>query len=202
MILLGKRHLYRVVAVDETSKKLVNLVTQSAIIKILYENLSKFSALIDRTLKDLGLAEPKKVLQVPIHTPAISAFKMIAQHRVGGVPVIGVAGTVIANISARDIRAVLSSPSLYATLYLPLSSYLSLANEDRVDVMTPAITCHPTATLKHVIQQLYVSHIHRMYIVDEKQHLINVISLTDVISSIVTEPSTTSTSSSTTTSTS
>jgi len=129
------------------------------------------------------------VIQVPIHTPAITAFKMMAQNRVGGVPVIGVAGTVVANISARDIRAVLSSPSLYATLYLPLSSYLSIANEDRVDVMTPAITCHPSATLKHVIKQLYVSHIHRMYIVDEKQHLINVISLTDVIGAIVTEHS-------------
>jgi len=188
MFLLGKRHLYRVAAIDGKKQELVNVISQSAIIKILYDNLGKFSALVDKTLKELGLAEPKKVLSVPIHTPAIAAFKLIAENRVGAIPIVGVAGTVVANISARDIRAVLSSPSLYAALFLPLSSFLSLANEDRVDVMSPAITCHPSATLKHVIQQLAVSHIHRMYVVDDRQHLISVISLTDVISAIATEP--------------
>jgi len=154
----------------------------------LNDNLSKFAAITDKTLKELGLAEPKKVLQVPIHAPAISAFKMITENRVGAIPVVGVTGNVVANISARDIRAVLNSPSLYQTLFNPLSAFLSLAYQDKVDVMAPAITCQPTHTLKHVIQQLAISHIHRMYIVDEKQKLISVISLTDVISVIATEP--------------
>jgi len=190
MLLLGKRHLYRIAAIDGKKQELVNIISQSTIIKLLSDNLGKFSGLVDKSLKELGLADNKKVLSVPIHTPAIAAFKLIAENRVGAIPIIGVAGAVIANISAADMRAVLSSPSLYGALYLPLSSFLSLANEDRVDVMSPAITCHPSATLKHVIQQLVVSHIHRMYVVDERQHLISVVSLTDVISTIVTEPQT------------
>jgi len=190
MLLLGKHHLYRVAVIDGEKQELVNLLTQSAIIKVLHDNISKFSGLVDRTLKELGLAEPKKVLSVPIHAPAMSAFQLITQNRVGAIPVVGVSGNVVANISARDIFGVLNSPSLYASLYNPLSSFLSLAYQDRVDVMAPAITCAPTATLRHVIQQLAISHIHRMYVVDDKQHLISVVSLTDVIAAFAVEPKT------------
>jgi len=190
MILLGKHHLYRLVAIDGEKQTLVNVISQSAVIKVLHDNLSKFSGLTNRTLKELGLAEPKTVLQLPIHSDALTAFKLIANNRVGAIPIIGVSGNVIANISARDIAGVLHSPSLFAALHSPLSAYLQLAYQDKVDVMAPAITCHPTATLKQAIDQLVTSHIHRMYITEEKGKLISVLSLTDVIGVFVIEPKT------------
>jgi len=188
MVLLGKYHLYRLPIIDGEKQQLVNLLTQSAIVKTIEVNIKKLGAVVDLPLGEVGLANPKKMISVSVEAPAISAFQLITANRVGAVPVLGLGGEVVGNISARDLRAVFTSPDLYAALFRPLSQFIALVHGDQIDASAPAITCRASHSLRHVIQQLTTSRIHRVYVVDDKSKLVSVVSLTDVISALVTEP--------------
>jgi len=187
MTLLGKHHVYRVPIIDGEKQQLTNLITQSALVNIIAAKVELFAPVVGRTLKALGLAQPKKLFTVAINDPAKQAFKTMITARISAVPVTGVDGKLIANISARDVRAVLSSPSLIGELNRPLSAFLPLVHESEIDVMAPGICCSPEATLAHIIKQLALSRIHRIYVVDAHKKLINVVSLTDVIRTLVGE---------------
>ena len=51
------------------------------------------------------------------------------------------------------------------------------------------ITCSPDDTLESVIRRLNENGVHRIYMVDEHMHLIRVISMRDILSRFVKEPS-------------
>lgn len=54
--------------------------------------------------------------------------------------------------------------------------------------VTQPITCKPDSTLQGVIHTLASKSIHRIYVVDEQDEVVGVITLRDVISCFVTEP--------------
>lgn len=64
----------------------------------------------------LGLSlSPSAVVSVPGDRPVLAAFQLMKERGVGGVPVLdGEGGPIIGNVSARDIRFLLTSPDYYA----------------------------------------------------------------------------------------
>jgi len=185
MLLLGKHHIYRIPVIDGQKQELTNLITQSALVSVLASKVELLGSVVNRTLESLGLAKQKKLFSVGINEEAKEAFKIMVNERISAVPVLGVDGKLIGNVSARDLRVVLSSPSLLGELSRPLSSFLPLMHEAEVDIMAPGICCGPEVTLAHVIKQLALSRIHRIYIVDRQKKLINVVTLTDVIRTLI-----------------
>ena len=87
--------------------------------------------------------------------------------------------------SARDVRLIVQSTKIYKLLNMPLRVYLEVVSEGAEN---SAITCSPDDTLEEIIRRMVASRIHRIYVVDEKNHPIRVISLRNVLRKFVKEP--------------
>jgi len=187
MLLLGKHHLYRIVVIDAEKQELANIITQSAMVKVLADNMKSFGDIGKKTLTELGLAASKTIYSVSLDNLAIDAFKLMIEKKIGAVPVLGVNGQLVGNISVRDIRTAVAKPELWANLFESVAKFLNDMRAGADDIMSPAISCNASDELGLVISKLCVSRIHRVYVVDEKQQLIAVVSLSDVIGVFVTE---------------
>lgn len=179
MVLLGKHNVHRVLVKSETA--FTNLITQGAVMKLIAANLRQFGGIEKLTLKELGLAEKLPVASVSIKQTPIDAFRVMAEQQVHGVPVLDPSGKLVGNVSAREARRVISDPSWFALLTRPLNVWL---DED----MFCVIGCSPTTTLEDVVERVAGERLHHIYIVDDDNNVIRVLSLRDIIARIVRDP--------------
>jgi len=199
LLLLGKYKVHRVAVVD--SRSMVNLVTQSAVVRLIRDHIASnpvFGRHAARTLGELGLTAPKQVFTISSTASAVNAFKLLHSKRVSGIPVVDESGAIVGNISARDIRTMVRKPEFFERIYDSTKEFLEGIHEEwkqdpkRKDLpvteRAPAVCCKPTDTLSSVIDQFVKWGIHRMYIVDEKRRPVSVVSLSDVIATFVGEP--------------
>ena len=72
------------------------------------------------------------------------------------VPVLGINGSVVGNVSARDLRQLILNPAIFRLISLPVRQFLSVISRESVEheAMAPAITCRPKDTMQHVILQV------------------------------------------------
>lgn len=186
MLLCGQHHQRRVAVVKSPGGDLVNIITQSALVQTLHANLERFSAVGDKTLNQLGLSMPERVWKVRVDQPLMAAFTLIKEKDISAVPVVDEFGVIKGNISARDVRLIITSPKVYKLLHMPISVYLEVVSEGAEN---SAITCKPTDTLAEVISQLVASRIHRTYVVNSSGCPIRVVALADILKKFTKEPS-------------
>jgi len=186
MLLLGKQHMYRIAVIDWEKKQIVNVITQSAMVKVLGDNMKHFGEFGKKTLADVSLGGKKDVFSVGHDVLTIEAFKLMVEKKVGAVPVLGVDGQLIGNISMRDIRVAVATPDKFAHLFESASKFLTLMRANADDIMSPAICCKATDSLDTVVGKLCVSRIHRVYVMDDAGKLSSVVSLSDIIGVFVT----------------
>ena len=80
MLLLGQYGLHRVPVIAPTSdsnEHITNMITQSALLKLLQRHLHFFSGLAKRSLLDLGLGTPKPVIAIDENKTVLDAFNLI-----------------------------------------------------------------------------------------------------------------------------
>jgi len=182
--LFGDMGFHRLPVIDE-SGKVVNFLTQSAVVQYLASNLNKLGPKVHRTVGEL-LAGCKPVVSVNIESRAIDAFTLMAEKRISAVAVVDDEGKLISNISARDIRTISTDQRIIQGLFTPIRQFLVNAFEPRVgmDEITPSISCSIKDTLGLVIQKLVASKVHRVYVTDAHYMLIGIIALSDVLVAI------------------
>eukprot|EP00049_Salpingoeca_infusionum_P000770 m.42280 g.42280 ORF g.42280 m.42280 type:complete len:463 (+) comp10669_c0_seq3:338-1726(+) len=184
MLLCGHHAIRRVPVVTTPAGDLANIITQSALVQTLHANLSRFQNVASKTLRELGLGDKGMLFSVHVSDPLKSAFQLIKERDISGVPVLDDSGSICGNISARDVRLIVTSSKIFKLLNMPIQTYLEVVNDG---VEHSAITCKPTDTLEHVIQQLVHSRIHRVYVVNEHSHPLRVVSLRNVLKKFVKE---------------
>ncbi len=142
--LLGKDRYHRAIVIDPVTERLSNIVTQSSMLNFINSNLENpaIKAFCAQTVEELGLAKPQKMVCVPITNKAVDAFYMIQKHRVTGVPIINKDGTLVGNVSARDIRSMVGSPDKFDRLFDSLSEFLV---DIQTDKKTASVTGAPIA---------------------------------------------------------
>ena len=79
MFLMGQHGLHRVPVLGDRDgeTKIVNLITQSAILKLLARHLQFFVSLTSKTLTEIGLGTPKHVVAIDEKKTVWEAFKLI-----------------------------------------------------------------------------------------------------------------------------
>ncbi|CAI5466896.1 unnamed protein product [Closterium sp. Yama58-4] len=127
-------------------------------------------------------------------------FRLMLQHDIGGVPVVA-PGTnrITANVSARDILQLLTSPHLAEQHHLKPLTVADLVHDAQrphhgaADViwpiMVPPVTCRPSTSLREVIHAFRVARVHRIYVTREEGEgesgsggeLLGVVTLRDAI---------------------
>lgn len=181
--LLTENRVHRVCVFDDKDK-LVNVITQSAVLNLLQNH--KFSGVETKTIKELKLGT-SPVFSVDITQPTIDAFRLLRRTNNYAVPVVNktLKNAIVSNISSKDARGTCSTPAKLHLLYAPISQFLASQTEDSVDIVAPSITVKPTDTVKTVINKLVKNCIHRVYVLDANNAPQAVITLTDVLKALI-----------------
>lgn len=170
------------VNVFDSEGKLANIITQSAVVDMLASRLNDVKDIASKTVAELKLGS-SPVVSVDISQDTIQAFKALRRHKIYAIPVVNKSlnGAIVANISAKDVRAVCGTPAQLHLLHEPISHFLATLHQDDIDIRTPSITVNPSDTLGAVIQKLVVNRIHRVYTLNDDNSPRSVITLTDIL---------------------
>lgn len=181
-ILSHERGLHRVAIIDDEFN-LVNLITQSQIVKFLYENLKQLGGVKDRPISELDIKR-EKVLCINENEPAVNAFRKMIEENVSGLAVIDDAGKLVENISLRDLKAIQHDGRMFWRLHQTCKNFLQkirkeLTNPDQRPNHVLALT--PTDKFEEVIKMAAIHGVHRVYIVNEEKKPVGVLSLQDIL---------------------
>jgi len=158
------------------------LVTQSDIVRFLARNVPWMTKMeYEKSVRELGLIQ-KDVLTVPHSLPTIEAFKVMHQNSIHGVGVTDEEGKLIANLSASNIKGI--TRRSFHLLRLSVGEFLRRDGQ-RMWWFYP-ICVKETDSLKELILLFVATQKHRVYLVDNNEKPIGVISLTDVLNAVVT----------------
>jgi len=190
MRVMSKNHVQRVPVMSVNQKgefvAVSGLLTQSAVVAFLAKHAAELGPEFSRSLRDMGFEE-KKVISISDTTPAIEAFRLMAENRISGLPVLDSDGKLLANISARDLRVIASDPKMFQHLYLDAGDFVTHIRMADVATKTvhPSISVTLEESFQRVIAKLAAAHIHRIYVTDQQRMPVSVISLHDIIAKIL-----------------
>jgi len=182
--LAKERNLYRVAVIDD-DRQLLNLITDSQVLTFLHENIEKIGPKVDKTVADMHVL--KEVVHIKESQPALDAFNLMVKEAISGVAVVDDRGHLVGNLSVRDLKVMAPDGGLFWRLYGTAKSFLEKLHAEYAGSGRPATvqTCTMNDTLKNVITKLAANRIHRLFVVDEKNMPIGVISLRDVLMEVL-----------------
>lgn len=195
LLLLSKYHLRSVPVIEMNKPYVENLITQSAVVRGLLQCKGRdwFDVITVKSVSDVGLPfmSPDEAISIDCNERVLEAFKLMREKKIGGLPVVEVQrNKIIGNISMRDIRFLLLKQDLFPKFrQLTVLDFLrTIVSTTGSSVMMPPVTCKYDTSLADLIEVLAEKEIHRIYLVNEQDELLGVITLRDVISCFVSEP--------------
>eukprot|EP01104_Vermistella_antarctica_P020542 TRINITY_DN8828_c0_g1_i1.p1 TRINITY_DN8828_c0_g1~~TRINITY_DN8828_c0_g1_i1.p1 ORF type:complete len:310 (-),score=90.32 TRINITY_DN8828_c0_g1_i1:65-961(-) len=161
--------------VTNESGEVFQVATQFDVLTFLARHEAELTeALGSKTVKKTGLVK-EWVLFVRTKEHALDAFRKMSENGVSAVAVVQPDQSLVANFSASDLRGLTES-----TFERISNSCLDFLKKQKgTDNLTP-ITCGYSSTFSEVVTSLVDHRMHRMWVVDQNNHPIGVVSLTDV----------------------
>jgi len=172
-------NLHRVPIVDDDGN-VIGLISQSKVINHLYKNVEHFP---DSTAAKVNNCfKPSKVVSITADKTALDAYRLMIQERVSGLAVVDQEGKLVGSLSCSDLKGSMES-NLFHDLYLPIAMYLDKGTQqfDRKQSLIP-VACTVDTTIYEVLHKLSSKHIHRLFVTNNDNKPIGVLSLCDIIS--------------------
>jgi CBS-domain-containing membrane protein len=167
------------VPIEDKDGKLVDIISQSAIVSFINRNSEKLKSVLNQTLGDLGLAK-KTVISVRDTDSAINCFKLITTKNLSGLAVVDKDGRVVGNTSASDMKLFIQMPS-FRILKMPLVEYLNVIRRQNLKDVVPVVGVKAGDTLGKVVAKLAATNMHRIFVIDDDRRPIGVVSCRDII---------------------
>eukprot|EP00008_Paramoeba_atlantica_P008976 CAMPEP_0201476146 /NCGR_PEP_ID=MMETSP0151_2-20130828/1426_1 /ASSEMBLY_ACC=CAM_ASM_000257 /TAXON_ID=200890 /ORGANISM="Paramoeba atlantica, Strain 621/1 / CCAP 1560/9" /LENGTH=204 /DNA_ID=CAMNT_0047856437 /DNA_START=459 /DNA_END=1073 /DNA_ORIENTATION=- len=158
---------------------IVNIISQSVLIKHLTQNLKDLPSLKTISVKDSGIGS-SPVIKAQSSLPTRNAFQILGEKGRFGMAILGEGDSLITQSSAQDLKLWLKMPSS-ELLDLPILKFLQVIRSQDIDIQVPALNCSDKDSIGFVIQKLEVTRQHRIYVADQAFHPIKVVSLTDIL---------------------
>lgn len=199
LLLLSMYRLRSVPVVEMDKPDIKCFITQAAVVKGLSRCKGRdwFDEMAGKALDELALPVmgPEEVVSIDSSKLVLEAFILMRKRGIGGLPVLDSQnGEIVGNISLQDVQYLLLKADLFAKhRALTVVEFMEILHSQSAISgpmkMMPAVTCSPKATLGQVIDILCERSIHRVYVTDDQHHVVGVITLRDIISCFVVEPS-------------
>jgi len=170
------------VAVTNGDGAITGFISQSRVLEFLARNLHQFNQIANLKLKDALPYAPSKVISVTLADRAIDAYRKMIQEKISGVAVVDTDNRLVGSISASDLKGSLEE-NIFLDLYLPVGMYLEKCTKafQRPNALSP-VCCSGEDTLQTILDKLNSKHIHRLFMGNENNIPVRVLSLCDVIS--------------------
>ena len=105
--------------------ELCHIVSQSDVIKFIYEHLDEFGSIGGCSAETLGFVRGEAyVVKVAPETPAIDAMVLMEERDISAVAVVNSTGEIIGNFSISELRNIMSEH--FGSLALPVGEFLAL----------------------------------------------------------------------------
>ncbi|KAI5077787.1 hypothetical protein GOP47_0007611 [Adiantum capillus-veneris] len=199
LLLLSMYRLRSVPVVEMDKPDIKSFITQAAVVKGLSHCKGRdwFDEVAGKTLHEVALPVmgPEEVVSIDSNKLVLEAFVLTRERRIGGLPVLDSQnGKIVGNISLQDVQYLLLKADLFARhRALTVLEFMEILHSQSSTLgpvkMMPAVTCSLRASLGQVIDILCERNIHRIYVTDDDDHVVGVITLRDIISCFVVEPS-------------
>jgi len=154
-----------------------NIISKSDIVSFAYGHLDalelQYPELVTSTVYHLGLVHACLNLRFTINLSDV--LTEMFENRVSEVALVDSDSKLVAHFSTRDLKGLLV-PQAFEFFHYPVLEFLAI-NEN----VSYPVNCGVGATLRQVLHHFVNQHLHSIYIVDKNQHLMGVISLTNVI---------------------
>lgn len=182
---LGRRA-HRAGIYNRASGKMTKVISQFDVVRFLAELVEQsasesFSALWQTTIQDANIAF-KTVTSVRGSSNPLDAFSVLASSNLSGVPVVNSSGVIVSVLSTTDVRHVWTA-NKFEFMDVTLSGVLHRAAGDGGP--REPVVVSPTATIAEALFKLRDEHVHRVFVIDADRKPVGVISLKDIISSIL-----------------
>ncbi|MCJ1308655.1 cell separation during budding [Agyrium rufum] len=162
---------HRLIIVKEGSSDVIGVLSQSRLVKFLWENGRSFPTidqLYPQTLRDLGIGSTS-VIYINGDRPLQEALKLMDTEGVTSLAVLDSSHNVIGNISTSDVQLLTkasSAPLLENTCIHFISIILSTRGLTDGKDSFPVFYISPYSTLAHTVAKLVATRSHRMWIVE------------------------------------
>jgi len=173
---------HRVPVVDE-NMRLFSIITESQLVRFLAkQELGSIKNMPVYRMSGL----PTTVQTISEKDPAIQAFSKMIEHHIGGLAVLNDEGKVVNDISMRDLKGVAGDLRLFWRLYESTATFMNHVHaEYKQQRPTNVQTVNSLQTLDTVIKKIVENNIHRVYVVDDQGKPVSVVTLHDILRTIV-----------------
>ncbi|KAI3425382.1 hypothetical protein D9Q98_009146 [Chlorella vulgaris] len=110
-------------ALFDTSGQLSHVISQSDVIKYLYDHIEELGALGDASIDAIGFVKGA-VISVRPETPALDAMVLMEEKGISAVAVVNAEGAIIGNFSISELRTIMAEH--FGSLALPVGEFLAL----------------------------------------------------------------------------
>jgi CBS domain-containing protein len=160
--------------------RVTGVVSQSDVVAAVLANKQVLGAAANKTVEELEL-DDGAVFTVTQDVPALKAFGMLIRDKKSSLGIVDEDGKLVGNLSVSDVRA-LRSPEAFASLLLGVDDFLRQARGPATPRGTGAVvTVTGKTTFLQVLESLTPKHLHRVYVVDDENKPISIVTLTDVL---------------------
>ncbi|KAK4509144.1 uroporphyrin-III C-methyltransferase [Mucor velutinosus] len=162
------------------------ILSQSTVAKYIFDNQRHFpdiECMMNKTLRQLGLGV-SDVIAVNADSPVLDALALMSKHGISSVAVLGHMGVVLGNISMTDVKHVMKSyrhQLLWKTCFQFVSLVRTQQGIDDGQDRLPVFDVRLDTTLGFAVAKLLATKSHRVWVIDERERAIGVVSITDVM---------------------
>jgi len=182
-VLARERRLHCVAVVDD-DRNLLNLVTQSQLLRFVVEHSNKLGRKREKTVQDMGTL--REVYVIGENEPAINAFKMMSEKEVSGLGVVDDKGILVETISLRDLKAMAPDAGMFWRLFGTVKAFLAKITIEFPGSRPSTLqTCSVTDTFGDIVKRMEDHKIHRIFVTDNSVRPIGVVTLKDVLYQLV-----------------
>lgn len=181
--IVSSNKIHRLVVVDQEGD-LKTIITQSHLVRFIARNAYKFGSLNDTKVEKIQ--KSSSVFSVKVSQPAREAFQILYKEKISGVAVVNENGALVGNISASDLKLIQSEFSTtidLSRLNLPAGDFIKLIS--RPSNKPYPWTVKLSNTLGDLTDLTSETSAHRIYVVDDQGKPIHVISLGNLLSTIL-----------------
>ncbi|XP_033762249.1 5'-AMP-activated protein kinase subunit gamma-1-like isoform X3 [Pecten maximus] len=182
------KHVHRLPVIDRLTGNAIYILTHKRILRFLYLYINELPkpSYMQKTLKELNIGTYDNVVTANTDTPLYKALNMFVEHRISALPVLDANGRVV-NIYAKFDVINLAAEKTYNNLDITVEQ--ALQHREQEMWFEGVVTCQETDSLDSVLEKIVRAEIHRLVITDADQHVVGIVSLSDILTFLVLTPS-------------
>lgn len=177
--------IHRLPVIDPATGNVLYIVTHKRILKFLYLYINELPkpSILHKPLKEMDIGTYDNIETAREDTLIIQALNKFVERRISALPIVDADGKLV-DIYAKFDVINLAAEGTYSNLDVTLRK----ANEYRNEWFEQVHRCTLQETLGTIMERIVRAEVHRLVVVDEKDRVMGIISLSDILKELVLKP--------------